>query len=177
MVAIRLDITDDTPPDGMKRAHSRAMTRTYETIGQVWASDFLPLHLQPGADGRYGYSPRAPSTIAKKERLAAKGFVPLPVRALVDRGRLLKEIEKPAIIRGFPSRAQVRVRTPVDKKTGRAYVLINPRDPRRPNLYRELATVIDPEKRAMEEAGREEYQRNIVKETKQRGRPRKTKIT
>lgn len=174
MVAIRITITDDMPPAGMKRAHNRAMKKTYEGVGMRWASDFLPLHTEPGAESRYGYAPRAAATIAKKERLAKHGYVPVPVRPMVDRGRLHDEIRKPVIVRGFPTRAQVRVRTPVDKRTGRAYVTIKPRKATAVNLYKELGTVIPAEKRVLEDEARKTYETEIVAQTKSRGRPRKT---
>lgn len=173
---IALHITDFNPPDGMKRQHIRAMKKVYERIGLRWASEFLPMHTEPGAEHRYGYQPRSAGTIKKKTRLAAKGFVPQPVRALVDRGRLDKYLKRPHLVRGFPTRVNVRVQTPIDKRTKRAYVLIKPRDPNRPNLYKELSIVIPSEKRDLEQQGQDEYYTELKRQEKQRGRPRSSTV-
>lgn len=173
---ITLHITDFNPPDGMKRQHIRAMKKVYERIGLRWASEFLPKHTEPDAESRYGYQPRSAATRAKKQRLAAKGFVPLPIRSLVDRGRLEKYLKRPHLVRGFPTRVNVRVQTPIDRRTKRAYVLIKPRDPNRPNLYKELSIVIASEKKDLEEQGQAEYYTELKKQEKQRGRPRTAKI-
>lgn len=173
---ITLHITDFNPPDGSKRQHIRAMKKVYERIGLRWATEYLPMHVEPGAEQRYGYQPRSENTMKKKMRLAAKGFVPQPVRALVDRGRLAQHLQRPHLVRGFPTRVNVRVQTPIDKRTKRAYVLINPRDPNRPNLYKELSIVIPSEKRDLEKQGQEEYYTEFNKQFKERGRPRSSTI-
>lgn len=173
---IGLDITNFDPPDGMKRRHVRAMKALYERIGQRWATTYLPMHVEPGAEERYGYQARSPATLKKKQRLAAKGLIAMPIRSLVLYSRLGKAL-KHFQVRGFPTRATVRIETPTDKRTGRQYVTINPRNPARPHLYRELGRVVDSEKRDLESQGRAEYEAEFERQKKSRGRPKKTKIT
>lgn len=68
MIGLRLEVLQEPTPQGMQRAHNRAMRIAHFTAMEHWRSKFLPLHFKRSARSRYGHTPRKGVTRRRKHR-------------------------------------------------------------------------------------------------------------
>lgn len=166
VVPVKVEISGDTPYLSV-RATRRVMKGAYEVIGKKWLEDYLPMHFHPIAPQRYGFTPRTAGTQKKKRRLAERGIVQDGGRlALVWSGVLRRAmLNHNHRVDAYPTRATIKL-------IGPSYLSINYK-PGRPNMGREILTVIPDEAQKLNEAGARRMEHLINQELKQPS-PRRT---
>lgn len=144
MMALSLILTIKTerPPDIGARKWSDFAKEGMRAAAELWQDKYVGLHFQPFARAKYGYQPRKVETIRRKKGAAAKGkAIKGGVVSLVWTGLLERQMLRRGILRIYPTRFVLR-------KPAGSYVTNRPRGGR-PNLVREITTVIPSEERAM----------------------------
>lgn len=165
--------------DASERAKGRALKASMLAMATLWQREMLPLHFAPGNSQRYGYQHRKPAYLKRKarggsvaknafgrSRASFSGVAGGGVIDLVYRGLLRRRIIKQSQVRGFPTRATVTL-------VGPDYFTTRPRNPERPNLAREILTIIDRERKVLRFEATDTFYR-VLRDRRGRGRPRKT---
>lgn len=146
-MALTLHIQIDTtrPPDIGARKWSDFSKVGMRAVADLWHDKYIRPHFQPSARYTYGYSRRAPSTIKRKKAAAAAGKAKKGGAAdLVWTGTLERQMLRRGILRIFPTRFVLR-------KPAGSYITDRPRGGR-PNMVREITTVVPREQDAMARA-------------------------
>jgi hypothetical protein len=158
MPALIIKTTHEQYPELMKREIGEASRASNRAMAEMWVGaeggfSMLADHFTPTAHYRYGYAQRSRRYLSLKMKAAASGR-PMNGFPVVDGGRtdlvlsgrlrhMMTAIHP--LIKAFPTRATVLL-------FGPPYFTDRPRDPRRPNMGREVTTVLAYQERAL--AGR-----------------------
>lgn len=138
-IPLHFELTIEKPLDMSKRAWQSALKEAHQAAAELWREEMLPQHFTSYAAGKYGYKPRSQKYLAAKRRAAARGTVrdggTIP---LVYSGAMRDYSLSTGVARGYPTRFTVTIDNP-------AYVRINPRNPRMPNMMAEQTAVIQQE--------------------------------
>ena len=154
-LSLILSITYDTPPDISARKFSDFSKAGMQAAADLWEDRYLPLHFEPFAFAKYGYKERLPATRSRKRKLAKRGKVKKGgAAALVHSGDLEGRMRRAGVLRVYPTRF-------VLIKPGGPYVTNRPRG-NRPNMVREITTVVASEDRKMSEAYEAEVDRKMA---------------
>lgn len=141
-------MTEERPPDVSARKFSDFSKGAMGEPALLWEDKYLDFHFEPFSGPKYGYAKRRPATLAKKRGLAKLGVVKKGGRALlVHTGLLQEQMKRPGRLRVFPSRF-------VLTKPASSYVTDRPQG-RRPNMVREITTVLSSEEVRMAERYRD----------------------
>jgi hypothetical protein len=157
-----------TRPFGIVRDRWREiMRRAYEAVGRYWLEKFLPRHFQPGAASRYHYAFRSEAYLLRKFGTSHSGLnaAGLPRKEhfsmlrqmddqqpLVLTGYMRDQVMKNNTVRGFPTRATVRLFGPqyMGAKLSSSYAGKADSDQSKylavqPNKIKEMTTVLQSE--------------------------------
>ena len=119
--AISVMTTEELPIDIVVRARRKILRKANEEIGWMWWRKYLRMHFRRGAAQRYGYKPRSAGYRRKKRHAARTGRIPRKAESndLVYSGETERAATSNADVRGFPSRASVKMTTPSYVRDGR----------------------------------------------------------
>jgi hypothetical protein len=124
MLAVLSRMTQTRPYGIVRDRWLEIMRRAYEAVGRYWLQNMLPLHFKPGAASKYHYAFRSEAYLLRKfgeshGGLHAKGvprnqhFAQLrkmdDQQPLVLTGYMRDQVLKNNTVRGFPTRATVRL--------------------------------------------------------------------
>lgn len=141
-LVLHFEISTERPPDVMARKWSDLSKEGMQDVADEWQQKILPLHFEPFAAAKYGYQPRKQSTVKRKRGLSRRGKVEKGGNvSLVHSGDLEKQMQRAGVVRVYPTRVTVI-------KPAGSYITDRPRGDR-PNMMRELLTVLDSESRRL----------------------------
>lgn len=168
MPALVIKTTHEQYPELVRRELGECSRASNRAMAELWVEGgMLADHFTAAAHYKYGYAQRSRRYLQRKMKLAAQGQVMDGGRTdLVFRGnlrRMLTQIHP--LIKAFPTRATVLL-------FGPPHFTDRPRDPRRPNMGREVCTVLGYQERIL--AGRADQ---VFNEKAQAIRATKTVIT
>ena len=144
-ISLILIIDTERPPDIGARRWSDFTRAGMDEVAKLWHSKYIKLHFQDFSAVKYGYQPRLSKTLKRKRKLARIGKVQKGGRVpLVWTGLLERQMLRRGILRVFPRRFTLR-------KPAGPYITNRPRG-RRPNMVKEITTVIPSEERGMASA-------------------------
>ena len=87
------------------RAHRDIAKTAYGAMGKFWVDKYLPDHFQPYSHAKYGYAVRTKKYLQRKRALASRGVVrDGGAIDLVFSGRSRELLQRPALVRAYPSR-------------------------------------------------------------------------
>lgn len=166
-VPVVIKTTHEQYPELARREIGEVTRASNRAMAETWVDHMLPTHFGPNARFIYNFAPRTKRYLIRKRKLAAQGKVlDGGTTDLVFSGtmrRMLLNIEP--LIRAFPTRATVTM-------FGPSYLQERPRDPRRPNMAREIKQVTPSQERIL--AGRGDQ---VFNEKAQAMKAAKTVIT
>lgn len=148
MPALIIKTTHSQYPELVRRELGECSRAANRAMAETWIdSGMLKDHFTPTAHYKYGYAQRSRRYMARKTKLAARGIVMDGGRTdLVFFGRLRRMLTQiHPLIKAFPSRATVLL-------FGPEYFSDRPRDPRKPNMGKEVCTTLESQERIL--AGR-----------------------
>lgn len=108
-----IKLTETRPPDVSIRNWRRVTKAAHEAEGRLFVERFLPQHFRSGAASKYGYRPRRPRTIERKQALAklgkveGRGQIPLVWSGLFKASMLSHRL-----LRGYPTRVRIDFNAP-----------------------------------------------------------------
>lgn len=180
-MSVLLYIEKSDSPDwaaASQRARTEALKASTKAMAEEWKDKYLPRHFEPGNAARYGHQPRKPKYLAQKARAGSReknkygrsnaSFSKVAGGGLLDlvfRGNLRRDIKSKSTVRGFPTRATVYLRGP-------EYFTTRPRDLTKPNLAREILTIIPSERAELRATGSKAFF-EVLNKPRRRGRPRR----
>ncbi len=124
MLAVLSKLKQSRPYGIVRDQWREIMRRAYEAVGRYWLENFLPLHFKSGAASKYHYAFRSEAYLLRKfheshGNLNAKGIARnqhfAQLRKLDDQqplvltGYMRDQVLKNNTVRGFPTRATVRL--------------------------------------------------------------------
>lgn len=152
MIPLRVVTKETAPPDIAKRRLPRMMRDVYTHVGETWQRKMLRNHFKSAARFIYNHQRRTWKYIQHKIRAARRGKVQGGGRIdNVYSGLLRKLMTRRHIVRGYPTRATI-------KMVGPSYITMRPRDPKKPNKARELLTITPGEERQLDQAAESRFQ-------------------
>lgn len=170
MIPIKIRTVHEHHPDLVVRELRHVTKATHEAIGRHWYERLLPEHFTPWARSAFNHSPRSRKYIQRKMAAARNGKVmDGGTLDLVATGALRRMVLGIApIVKGYPSRATVKI-------FGPTYFQERPRNPRRPNMARELKAVSDVHGKRLQTVGEHTFTAALAavratKTTKTKGR-------
>jgi hypothetical protein len=141
-LALIMTIQYERPPDVGARKMSDFNKVGMGRVADYWQDKYLPHHFSDYAKVKYNYQKRRPKTNKRKRKLAKTGEVKKGGRVpLVWSGTLERQMKRPGILRVYPTRFVLR-------KPAGPYITNRPRG-RRPNMVKEITTVIPSEERRL----------------------------
>lgn len=144
-ISLILIIDTERPPDIGARRWSDFSKAGMNEVAELWHSKYIRLHFMDFASVKYGYQPRKSRTLKRKRQLARAGKVAKGGRVpLVWTGLLERQMLRRGILRVFPRRFTLR-------KPAGPYITNRPRGGR-PNMMKEITTVLPSEERGMARA-------------------------
>ena len=149
-MALSLHIQIDTtrPPDIGARKWSDFSKTAMRAAADVWHTKFIETHFRPAAKYKYRYARRTSKYTDRKQALARVGKAARGGQVdLVYTGTLEKQMLRRGILRIFPTRF-------VLSKPAGSYITDRPRGGR-PNMVKEITTVVPSEAEAMAKAYQE----------------------
>lgn len=152
--------------NGWKRGWDRVRTGIHAFAGKYWHKHILKRHFQPGAMDRYGYQERTEGHLKAKLRLwhhDRRDISYAREHPLHYMGRAEAQVKSLAMIRTFPSRFSVQMRSP-------SYMGMRPKKPSHPNMGQEIATVPLDELLEMQRAAQPEAQRLMELEMRKKAK-------
>jgi hypothetical protein len=148
MLPIKIKIEDDKPPDVAARRYREFSKRGFEVAAAWWHQALLPEHFQQFAAAKYRYKPRTKKYLDRKRKLAERGIVKDGGRLpLVFSGTMRDLMVRAAVIRGFPTRATLRMEAP-------RYVTFRPKA-NQPDKVAEVTRVLPAQQQRLEEIYRD----------------------
>ncbi len=141
MIPIHVKSVHEEHPDLVRRELHEVLRTANYALGRQWAVEMLPKHFEPGAANRYSYQIRKVKYLRRKRVLAALGRAEDGgMSYLVLRGHLRRALLRTArnAIRAYPTRVTIDL-------IGPSYFTSRPRRAGRPNLAREVTTVLQSE--------------------------------
>jgi hypothetical protein len=147
MAKIAFQITSDKPDDVSQRGWRTALIAGWFAVGEYHDRVVQPRKFAADAASRYGYQPRSPRYMRRKQRLAKASW---RVKEGGERDIVYSGVTRTAVLnrqypRAFPTKVWVDLPTP-------SYVSMRPntRKRRMPALGQELVSVTAEEKGEME---------------------------
>lgn len=150
-------------PELKARQLGEASRASNRAMAEVWVQTMLPDHFSPSAHYKYGYAPRSKRYMDRKRKLAARGVVLDGGQTdLVFTGRLrhmLTQIQP--LIKSYPSRASAIL-------FGTPYFTDRPRNPRKPNMGREVTQILPHQEQVLAGRGDQVFRKKAdeIKATK-----------
>lgn len=110
-----------------KRAETRARKAYFQSLGEDWVEEYLPLHFQPGNEARYRMKPRDEEYLDKKRKQAERAefansdSVMSGVRSrvrmvlfggnvpLVFTGDMSRDVQENVLIKAYPTRCTIEM--------------------------------------------------------------------
>lgn len=129
--------TVDRPLDVSGRRWKEAQRAGWYAVGKYYDEVIKPRKFAQGADTRYGFKPRSPGYLKRKEKERRDP------KSLVYGGKTRTAVMRRHYPRAFPSRVSVDLPTPT-------YIVMRPRRANHPNMGAELTSITADEYREME---------------------------
>lgn len=152
MIPIRIRTVHEHHPDLVVRELRLVTKATHEAIGRHWYDRLLPEHFTPWARSAFNHTPRSKKYLRMKAMLARSGKVldggSLDLVATGTLRRMVLGIAP--IVKGYPSRATVKI-------FGPTYFQERPRNPKRPNMARELKAVSEVHGKRLQTVGEQTF--------------------
>lgn len=163
MPAVIIKTSHDQYPELARRELGEASRASNRAMAELWVDSMLADHFRASAHYKYGYAQRSAKYLAKKQKMAARGKVLEGGRTdLVFRGRMRQVVlGNHPLIKAFPSRATALI-------FGPAYFTDRPRNPRKPNMGREVTIVLASQERILAGRGDQVFvqKANAIRATK-----------
>lgn len=112
-MSVLIKLTETRPPDVSIRNWRKITKAAHEAEGRHFVERFLPGHFRSGAASKYGYRPRKPRTVQRKQALAklgkveGRGQIPLLWSGLFRSAMLGHRL-----LRGYPTRVRIDFNAP-----------------------------------------------------------------
>lgn len=147
-------ILETKPADVTVRQWRSIRHEVMRVMGMHWHQNMLPLHFTPNAARVYGYKPRDPVYLKRKEiaaergRMGARNVLPRAATdALTLSGTLRANVTQNSSIRTFENRFKLVM-------PGTSYTPDKPKRPNQPPIAQEVTRLLEREKKELAGLGR-----------------------